>query len=241
MFQAEAEGLQALAAAGEVRVPAVIDCGIEDGEAYIAIEKLTLERGGSGHQARFGKQLAALHRHTETRFGWHRNNTIGMTPQHNPWADDWLAFFREHRLEYQLYLAECNGHGGELQQLGAALASRLPQLFRGYEPEASLLHGDLWSGNFGVADGEPVIFDPAVYYGDRESDIAMTQLFGGFGREFYDSYQAAWPMAAGHEARLRLYKLYHVLNHLNLFGSGYLGQSLSLLRSLVASTRDTAS
>ena len=108
----------------------------------------------------------------------------------------------------------------------------LPRLFEGYEPAPSLLHGDLWSGNWGVADGVPVIFDPAVYYGDRESDIAMTMLFGGFGRAFYETYQSSWPMAAGSDKRLKLYKLYHVINHLNLFGSGYRGQALSLLREL---------
>ena len=108
----------------------------------------------------------------------------------------------------------------------------MPELFEGYEPQASLCHGDLWGGNWGVADSVPVIFDPAVYYGDRESDIAMTKLFGGFGREFYCAYERAWPMAPGHERRLDLYQLYHVLNHLNLFGAGYLSQALGLLRGL---------
>ena len=146
--------------------------------------------------------------------------------------DGWVDFFREHRLRFQLNLAAQNGYGGELQQLGAGLAERLPELFDGYEPVASLCHGDLWGGNWGVADGEPVIFDPAVYYGDRESDIAMTMLFGGFGRSFYRAYEQAWPMERGNERRLRLYQLYHVLNHLNLFGSGYLRQALELLRKL---------
>jgi fructosamine-3-kinase len=109
----------------------------------------------------------------------------------------------------------------------------LPELFENYEPVPSLCHGDLWSGNWGVAGGVPVIFDPAVYYGDRESDIAMTMLFGGFGRAFYRAYEESWPMAKGHERRLKLYQLYHVLNHLNLFGSGYRGQAMRLLRDLV--------
>ena len=117
--------------------------------------------------------------------------------------------------------------------MGQHLAEGLEELFVDYDPQPSLLHGDLWAGNWGVADGVPVIFDPAVYYGDRETDIAMTQLFGGFGSAFYREYERAWPLAAGSAERLELYKLYHVLNHLNLFGSGYLDQSLSILRRLV--------
>jgi len=232
MFEAEAEGLRELAEAGAIRVPGVIDYGIDKGEAFIAIERLSFERATAVIESQFGEQLAALHRHTADRHGWRRDNTIGPTPQQNPWTDDWITFFREHRLRFQLELAERNGYGGELQSLGAKLAGRLPDLFEGYEPQASLCHGDLWGGNWGVADGVPVIFDPAVYYGDRESDIAMTMLFGGFGREFYRAYERAWPMAPGHERRLRLYQLYHVLNHLNLFGAGYLSQALGLLRGL---------
>lgn len=232
MFEAEAEGLRELAAAGEIRVPDVIDFGVEDGEAFIAIERLSFERATAASQSLFGEQLAALHRHTSDRHGWRRDNTIGPTPQQNTWSDSWIEFFREHRLRFQLELAASNGYGGELQSLGEDLDGRLAQLFEGYEPQASLCHGDLWGGNWGVADGVPVIFDPAVYYGDRESDIAMTLLFGGFGREFYRAYERAWPMAPGHERRLKLYQLYHVLNHLNLFGTGYLNQALGLLHSL---------
>jgi fructosamine-3-kinase len=233
MFEAEVEGLRELALASTIRVPAVIDCGIEDGYAFIALERLHFEPATPAVETLLGEQLATLHRHTEKRHGWHRDNTIGPTPQHNPWASDWIEFFREHRLRFQLDLAARNGYSGELQSLGIELAERLAGLFEDYRPEPSLCHGDLWGGNWGVADGVPVIFDPAVYYGDRESDIAMTMLFGGFGRAFYKAYERSWPMAAGHERRLKLYQLYHVLNHLNLFGSGYLGQAVKLLRDLV--------
>ncbi|MEO1204570.1 MAG: fructosamine kinase family protein, partial [Pseudomonadota bacterium] len=154
-------------------------------------------------------------------------------PQRNPWTDEWLTFFAEHRLGYQLELAARNGYVGELETLGAALAARLPELLEGHAPEPSLLHGDLWGGNWGVADGEPVIFDPAVYFGDSETDIAMTQLFGGFGRTFYEAYFERRPPGEGSATRLELYQLYHVLNHLNLFGSGYLGQAITLMRSLL--------
>ena len=233
MFQAEADGLEELRAAGEIRVPEVIDCGVSGGTSYIVLERLPLEAGSGRVEQRFGEQLAALHRHTQDSFGWYRDNTIGPTPQINTLCDDWLTFFREHRLRYQLDLAGANGYGSDVGELGARLLERLPTLLSDYTPEASLLHGDLWGGNWGSVAGEPVIFDPAVYYGDRESDIAMSMLFGGFGRAFYQAYEANWPMAPGHEMRLKLYQLYHVLNHLNLFGRSYLSRATGLMRDLL--------
>lgn len=232
MFEAEADGLAELKKAGAVRVPEVYDVGTDADGAYIEMERFELKRGGKRDAATLGEGLAMLHRHIAPLHGWHRDNTIGPTPQHNPQTDDWLAFFRTHRLQFQLDLAARNGYAGELRDRGNRLAERLGDLFEGYDPTPSLLHGDLWAGNWGVADGVPVIFDPAVYYGDRETDIAMTQLFGGFGGAFYREYERAWPLAAGSAERLELYKLYHVLNHLNLFGSGYLDQALSILRRL---------
>jgi fructosamine-3-kinase len=232
MFEAEAEGLAELKKAGAIRVPEVYDVGTDAAGAYIEMECFKLERGGERDAATLGEQVAVLHRHTGDRHGWHRDNTIGQTPQHNPETRDWVAFFRTHRLQFQLDLAARNGYSGELQDLGNRLAERLADLFEGYDPVPSLLHGDLWSGNWGVADGVPVIFDPAVYFGDRETDIAMTRLFGGFGGAFYREYERAWPLAAGSAERLELYKLYHILNHLNLFGSGYLNQALAILRRL---------
>ena len=232
MFEAEADGLRELRAADAVRVPEVFDCGIADGESFIEIERLDLERPTRAIEQAFGEQLAALHRHTADQFGWYRDNTIGPTPQINEQSNDWVGFFRVHRLGYQLLLADANGYGNEVSSLGRKLSEGLEKLFVDYVPEASLLHGDLWGGNWGAVGGEAVIFDPAVYYGDRESDIAMTKLFGGFGSAFYDAYMASWPLAAGWENRLKLYQLYHVLNHLNLFGRSYLGQAQSQLREL---------
>ena len=230
MFEAEADGLNELRAAGEIRVPEVIDCGVEGGESYLVIERLDLQHPSRETERDFGHRLAKLHRHTVDRFGWFRDNTIGATPQHNDWSEDWVTFFRERRLDFQVRLALQNGY--DLTAEGRRLGGRLTEFFDGYEPVPSLLHGDLWGGNWGSVGGEPVIFDPAVYYGDRESDIAMTMLFGGFGRAFYDAYESAWPMAPGHERRIRLYQLYHVLNHLNLFGSSYLGRARRLLGEL---------
>ena len=232
MFDAEAEGLRELAAAKAIRVPKVVDVGVDGDQAFIALEKINFEKASDTSNRLLGEQLAALHRCTAEEFGWHRDNTIGLTPQINTRAGDWIVFFREQRLEFQLKLAASNGFSGELQALGRDLCDTLPALFGGYEPVASLLHGDLWAGNWGVTNGEPIIFDPAVHYGDRESDIAMTRLFGGFGRAFYEAYESAWPLQRGHELRTDLYQLYHVLNHLNLFGSGYHEQALTLLRRL---------
>ena len=233
MFQAEADGLRELRATKTIRVPDVLACGLVDGESYIALERLAFDTPTTETERRLGERLADLHRHCESRFGWFRDNTIGHTPQKNSWLDSWGDFFRERRLEFQLELAVGHGYGDELTEAGAKLVKRLPEIFAGYEPDASLLHGDLWGGNWASVNGEPVIFDPAVYYGDRESDIAMTRLFGGFGGAFYEAYEASWPLVAGHEQRCHLYQLYHVLNHLNLFGRSYLSQAKTLLRQLM--------
>ncbi len=232
MLEGEAEGLRELHNARAVRVPEILSVGVTNDDAYLAIEWIEFDRPGADTERVFGQQLADMHRHCNERFGWHRDNTIGLTPQHNPWSDNWVEFFREHRLGFQLELAERNGFGGELQSAGMILQDNLETLFVDYQPSASVLHGDLWGGNWAASKGEPVTFDPAVYYGDRESDIAMTQLFGGFGREFYSAYQETWPMEAGCEDRLKLYQLYHVLNHLNLFGRGYLSRSMQLIRDI---------
>jgi fructosamine-3-kinase len=232
MFEAEAEGLRELLAAKAVRVPEVLGCGVTADGAYLVIEWIEFDRPTSDTERLFGQQLAAMHRNCKERFGWHRDNTIGKTPQHNQWSSDWVEFFRHQRLGFQLQLASSGGFGSELQSAGAELSENFALLFRDYQPAASLLHGDLWGGNWAVTSGEPVIFDPAVYYGDRESDIAMTQLFGGFGPEFYAAYQESWPMEPGYENRLKLYQLYHILNHLNLFGSAYLGRAMQLIREI---------
>ena len=233
MFTAEAEGLDALASTGTIRVPKVIACGTASDTAFVALEWLDFGRPSRDTERRLGEQLAALHGSTADCFGWHRDNTIGLTPQRNPRSDDWVDFFREHRLGFQLRLAADNGFRGSLQEQGARLMKRLPVFFEGYAPEPSLLHGDLWGGNWASCDGEPVIFDPAVYFGDRETDLAMTRLFGGFGADFYGAYEANAPLASGHRERCHLYQLYHILNHLNLFGSGYLGRAEDLMHRLL--------
>lgn len=235
MFEAEAEGLQEIAAAESIRVPAVICTGLAAGHSYIVLENLSLGRGSRAAQAQLGHDLAAMHRRKRGQFGWHRDNTIGSTPQHNDWQDDWVSFLREQRLGYQLELAAGNGCCRQLRQQGGRLLAGLESFFRDYSPEASLLHGDLWSGNYAItSDDVPVIFDPAVYYGDREADLAMTELFGAFPAAFYEAYAAAWPLDSGYAVRKQLYNLYHIINHFNLFGGGYEGQALAMCERLVA-------
>ena len=175
-----------------------------------------------------------MHRTTRADFGWDRDNTIGSTPQINTPSSSWVAFYCDHRLGYQLETAARYGYGGELQLLGRRLMDSLDVLLADHRPEPSLLHGDLWGGNQASAADGPVVFDPAVYYGDRETDLAMPRLFGGFSSDFYAAYTEVWPLPPGHEQRLGIYQLYHVLNHLNLFGRSYLGQAMTLLRNALA-------
>jgi fructosamine-3-kinase len=236
MFAAEAAALAALAAARCVRVPQPVAHGVAGGEAYLVMEYLDL--GGTADRAPLGTQLAAQHRVTAERFGWHRDNTIGATPQANAWADDWVQFWRDRRLGPQLELAGRNGIGRAAVRDGETLMACLEKLFGAYRPLPSLLHGDLWSGNAAtLRDGTPVVFDPATYHGDREADVAMTELFGGFGGRFHAAYNEAWPLDAGYPARKTLYNLYHVLNHYNLFGGGYGGQAAGMIGRLLSELR----
>ncbi len=232
MFEAELAGLKELAQTKAIRVPQPICVGLAGSESFLAMEYLDLSGRLDG--ARAGHQLASLHRLTAEQFGWSRANTIGATPQINTPHRDWASFWRECRLGPQLRLAAANGYGGRLQQKGEQLMDRL-DLLLDHRPLPSLLHGDLWGGNIGATPaGEPVIFDPAVYYGDREADLAMTELFGGFDAGFYAAYRESWPLDPGYGVRRILYNLYHILNHLNLFGGGYLAQAQSMIERLLA-------
>ncbi len=239
MFEAEAEGLRELSAANALRAPQPVCFGTEGEHAWLVLENLgELRSRAAKDWSQLGRGLALMHRYHQKRYGWHRDNTIGSTPQINNYSDDWVEFLQRHRIGYQLDLAARNGYDARLQQRGRQLIDHLPQLFSSYIPDASLLHGDLWSGNIGfLPDGQPVLFDPAVYYGDREADIAMTELFGGFAVEFYQAYEDAWPLDQGYRIRKHLYNLYHLLNHLNLFGGGYLGQCESAIDRLLAQVR----
>lgn len=233
MLAAESAGLEAIGATNSVRAPRAICHGVVADHSYLVLEYIDL-RGSTGRTARtMGEQLAAMHFASADRFGFSIDNAIGATPQINTWCDDWVQFYSEHRLRHQLKLATQNGL--KLGDQGERLIENLPAFFKSYQPRPALLHGDLWGGNWGSDEyGAPVIFDPATYYGDREADLAMTELFGGFPSAFYDAYRAAAPLDAGYDIRKTLYNLYHILNHYNLFGGGYGGQAQQMLRRLNA-------
>jgi protein-ribulosamine 3-kinase len=234
-FAAEAAGLAALAAARALRVPQVLACGHTDAAAFLALEWIEAAPASPSCERRLGEGLAALHAVTAQRFGWERDNTIGRTPQLNDWTDGWAEFFRERRLRPQLELAAQNGFTAMLAARGERLLASVSGLLGDHVAAASLLHGDLWGGNWlAASSGEPVVFDPAVYYGDREADLAMTRLFGGFGAAFYRAYEAMAPLAPGAALRGELYNLYHVLNHANLFGGGYARQARAMIDRLLA-------
>ncbi|PCI07997.1 MAG: hypothetical protein COB77_03345 [Gammaproteobacteria bacterium] len=236
MFEAEAKGLQALAASQTIRVPVPLCYGEDQLHSYIVMEYLALT--GSANQVQLGEQLAAMHCIQAEQFGWEMDNTIGSTPQQNDWQQSWLEFWCEQRLGRQLELAAKKGYGGELQLLGERLQQETPKLFAGRDIMPSMLHGDLWGGNVaGTGHGVPVIYDPAFYYGDRETDLAMTYLFGGFEPDFYASYQNAYPVDDGFAVRKTFYNIYHVINHLNLFGGSYHAQVIQMLKQVLAELR----
>lgn len=233
-LDAEADGLAALAAAGALRVPAVQARGCSGGTAWLALEWLDLSAGTARTAARLGEGLARLHLEPRTRFGWPRDNALGASVQRNGESDDWPEFFARQRIGAQLDFAEANGLGRRLVEAGRRLQDTVPALLAGRRPAPALLHGDLWGGNWGAVDGQPVVFDPAVYCGDPEAELAMTRLFGGFPERFYDAYAALVPAAPGAATRNRLYQLYHVLNHANLFGGGYAAQAGQMIDGLLA-------
>lgn len=235
MFEAEAEALGELSRAAGVRVPDVLGSGVSGAVAWLALEYIGTGRAGSQTERLLGAGLARQHECLSDRFGWHRDNTIGSTPQPNPREDSWPLFFSRHRLGFQLDLARDQGWPDSMIDAGRRLQQIVDVFFVDGAPEPALLHGDLWGGNW-AADrtGEPFIFDPAAYYGHREADLAMTRLFGGFGPDFYAAYEERWPAAPGARVRTDLYNLYHVLNHLNLFGAAYLGRAEQMIASLLA-------
>lgn len=233
-LEAEAAALALLAGANAVRVPAVLTTGECADGAWLLLEWLELQ--SSGRDARLGLALALLHRVTAPQFGWDRDNTIGATPQRNGCLGDWTTFFRDRRIVPMVERVARDGYTA-VARAGERLIDALPSLLDGHAPPASLLHGDLWSGNAAMLrDGTRVIYDPATYYGDRETDLAMTELFGGFEPSFYAAYRESWPLDAGYGVRRPVYQLYHVLNHLHLFGGGYERQARDLIAHTLAQT-----
>lgn len=235
MFSAEAAGLNEIAGTSTVRVPQPVCHGACPAACWLVLEYLELRPGDDRSMHELGRNLARMHHVTAQHYGWERDNTIGATPQVNTPSGNWIEFWRDRRLGFQLKLAASKDHGGRLVANGERLLEKLPAFFAGHAPPPSLLHGDLWSGNVGLeSSGDPVIYDPAVYYGDREADLAMTELFGGFPPSFYKAYSAEYALDPGYKTRKHLYNLYHVLNHLNLFGGGYGAKAERMIERLLA-------
>lgn len=236
-FTAEAAGLRAIASTGAISTPALLACGVDRrrGISFLMLEMVRSGRRASDFWEVFGRELAALHR-ADTgafvpagRFGFPEDNFIGASPQRNDSRETWVDFFRDCRLIPQMEMAGRyfdSSHRADFRRL----LDRLPDLLP--EPKApSLLHGDLWSGNFITGtDGRAWLIDPAVYVGHAEADLAMTELFGGFSASFYAAYRELSPLDPGYRERRDLYNLYHLLNHLNLFGAGYLSSVMEIVR-----------
>jgi protein-ribulosamine 3-kinase len=238
MFAAEADGLNAIAKTGAIRVPKPIAHGAGEDHAFLILEWLNLEPLSPTSGAALGVALANLHRNTGERCGWHRDNFIGSSPQVNDADNEWVRFWKQNRLHAQLRLAAHHKMPSKMIHRGERLVTDCDAFFTTYRPVASLLHGDLWGGNASALhDGTPAVFDPAVYHGDREADVAMTELFGGFPPDFKAAYRNAWPLDDGYPVRKDFYNLYHVLNHANLVGKDYIRDAERSIERLLAEIR----
>jgi fructosamine-3-kinase len=246
MFEAEALGLLEMLTSHSIRVPKPLCSGTAGDSAYLVLEWLEMSSGNPKSWEEMGRKLALMHKWNPPQsplakgesqegsqggFGWKMNNTIGSTPQINTWTENWAEFYAKHRLGYQFQLGRRRGGHFPLEK---ELLAAIPELLDEHEVQPSLVHGDLWGGNAGcMVSGEAVIFDPATYFGDREVDIAMTELFGGFPSAFYKGYNEVFPLDAGYEKRKTLYNLYHIVNHFNLFGGSYESQANNMVAKVL--------
>ena len=236
MLQAEYIGIKEMYDTHTIRVPKPICYGTSSSNSYVVFERLSL--GGVGSSKRYAEELAAMHKKTSDNgcYGFHINNTIGATFQPNTWETSWAEFYDKHRLGHMFTLCRRDGLVFTHETL---LRKRVYNLLAQHPCVPSLVHGDLWSGNQAYTkEGDPVIFDPATYYGDREVDIAMTKLFGSNSKAFYDAYDTVWPRPQGWELREIIYNLYHMLNHYVLFGGGYGTQAGRMVDQIIAATTD---
>lgn len=240
MLAAEADGLRAIAATDSVRVPEVLAVGTDatTGRAFLLTQFIETERPPAGFQERFGQQLARLHSCDVPRpeFGWPDDNFIGSTLQPNGWRQSWTDFFSQQRLRYQWELLEKQGlQTSSLRKSVPKIIQQLPELLSKTNPQPALIHGDLWSGNY-LCDtqGQPVLIDPACYQADREAEFGMLLFLGGCGADFFTAYHQTYPLQPQWQQRASVYQLYHLLNHANLFGAGYLNQSEQMAKRVLA-------
>jgi len=245
LFETEMHNLNAITQSNTISCPKVKGVGIyQNNQAWLLMDYLNLTHTGDDYQR--GRDIAFMHQQTHFAsqpFGWFEDNYIGHSLQKNQWHFNWVDFYGSQRLKPQLELAQLRGAHTELFDLGQQLIEALPFWFKDYTPKASLLHGDLWGGNSAFAidntqQTKAVIYDPASYYGDRETDIAMTELFGGFSADFYTGYHSVFPLDSGYAKRKPLYNLYHVINHFNLFGGGYEQQAIQLIQKLLQQSKN---
>jgi len=230
MLAAEADALREIAATKTIRVPSPICLGVINRKAYLVLEYIPFSKRKFIPQTQLGKHLAKLHAIPQQKFGWHRNNHIGSNTQLNPHNEDWPEFFRKYRIGFQLKLAKANGFQINRTKF---IFKKIDDFFSDYKPKPALLHGDLWNGNFAFDEtGTPFVFDPATYYGDREAEFGLTEMFGGFRSDFWKGYEEVLPLDQGFPKRQLLYQLYHTLNHLNLFGSSYADSAKKLINKL---------
>jgi len=233
MFKREQQGLLTIALTKTIAAPEVIVQGETGSESYLLIEWIPVGKITPKASFALGEQLAAMHLHSAEKFGLDHDNYMGSLSQSNKLHRTWARFFIDERLRPMVEMALSNGELNSIdaQQFGQ-LYQRLPNLFQ--EESPALIHGDLWSGNYLISDkGRPYLIDPAISYGNREFDIAMTMLFGGFDRAFYEAYDATYPLQTGWQQRINLWNLYPLLVHLNLFGGGYLAQTRACLRQFL--------
>lgn len=230
MFKSEAESLRILNEANCVQVPQLLHLGTCREKSFLVLNYLPTKTIDNESAFELGQQLAELHQWGEqAEYGFDFDNYVGITPQPNKWRRRWCRFFAEQRIAWQLQLCEEKGiQFGNIDTITGNVISLLMH----HQPTPSLLHGDLWHGNTALTVTGPIIFDPATYWGDRECDIAMTELFGGFPASFYEGYQSVFPLDDGYQERRDLYNLYHILNHCNLFGGEYLAQAEHIIEKL---------
>jgi fructosamine-3-kinase len=233
MLEAEADGLEFLRRVSAFKIPKPIATGTTENTQWILMEYIESAPKSNRFWEDFGAQLAKLHRQSAPQFGYDKSNYLGSLPQSNTKMEFWPEFFVKERLQPQLKMAQESGEASaDMSRLFEKLFTRVERYFPKEPPAA--LHGDLWTGNFSTdSGGNATIFDPAVYYGHREMDIAMSRLFGGFDTRFYLAYHEAYPLESDWEERLHIANLYPLLAHLNIFGGSYAGQIVSTLRKYV--------